>query len=116
MTTVGVLVGAVAVLAFVFYWSGRYGGRARGGTSLRRGPGAHTTSKGRPKVAYATREQAEAQDQRLGCDQKQRKNQAGDGDGYHAASTTKYIVIARRRRRRGGQLHHAGVSASISIA
>ena len=61
MTTVGVLVGAVAVLAFVFYWSGRYGGRARGGTSLRRGPGAHTTSKGRPKVAYATREQAEAQ-------------------------------------------------------
>jgi len=61
MTTVVVLVGALTVLAFVFYWSGRYGGRHRGGTSLRRGPSAHTTSKGRPKVAYATREQAEEQ-------------------------------------------------------
>lgn len=61
MTTTGVLIGAVAVLAFVFYWSSRYGGRARGGTSLRRGPSAHTTSRGQPKVAYATREQAEEQ-------------------------------------------------------
>jgi len=65
MSTFAVLVGAVAVLAFVFYWSGRYGGRARGGTSLRRGASAHTTSTGRPKVAYATREQAEAQARKL---------------------------------------------------
>jgi len=61
MTTVVVLAVAVAVLALVLRWSGRYGGRFRGGTSLHRGPGAHTTSRGRPKVAYATREQAEAQ-------------------------------------------------------
>ena len=61
MTTLVVLFGALALLGLVLRWSGRYGGRARGGTSLRRGPSAHTTSKGRPKVAYATREQAEAQ-------------------------------------------------------
>ncbi|HVA99690.1 MAG TPA: hypothetical protein VNE42_00275 [Acidimicrobiales bacterium] len=61
MTTVGVLIAGVALLIFVFYWSGRYGDRARGaGTSLRRGPGAHTTMMGRPKIAYATRDEAEA--------------------------------------------------------
>ena len=61
MTTSVVLLVAVAVLVLVFYWSGRYGGRGRGtGTSLHRGPRAHTTSKGRPKVAYAKREEAEA--------------------------------------------------------
>jgi nitrogen fixation-related uncharacterized protein len=61
MTTVGVLVVVVAVIGLVFYWSGRYGDRNRGaGTSLRRGPGAHTTSRGQPKKAYATREEAAA--------------------------------------------------------
>jgi hypothetical protein len=61
IATSGVLIIAVAVLAFVYYWSGRYGGRGRGaGTSLRRGPSAHVTSRGQPKVAYATREEGEA--------------------------------------------------------
>ncbi|MGC8511164.1 MAG: hypothetical protein ACP5PB_09885 [Acidimicrobiales bacterium] len=61
LTTVGVLVVALGALALVWYWSGRYGGRARRGTtSLRRGPGAHTTARGQPKVAYPTRADAEA--------------------------------------------------------
>jgi hypothetical protein len=61
ITTSVVLLLAVAVLVLVFYWSGRYGGRGRErGTSLRRGPGAHTTSTGRPKMSYAKREEAEA--------------------------------------------------------
>jgi len=58
--TVGVLLAGVALLIFVFYWSGRYGDRTRGvGTSLRRGPAAHTTMVGRPKIAYETRDEAE---------------------------------------------------------
>jgi hypothetical protein len=61
MITVGVLFVGVALLIIVFYWSSRYGDRTRGsGTSLRRGPGAHTTLIGRPKVAYETRDEAEA--------------------------------------------------------
>jgi hypothetical protein len=60
MVTIGVLIVAVALLALVFFWSGRYGGRGRGaGTSLRRGPNAHTTLKGQPKKAFANREEAE---------------------------------------------------------
>jgi len=55
-----VLIVAVAIVAFVFYWSGRYGGRAKPGTSLRRGPRSHTTARGRPKVGYDRREDAEA--------------------------------------------------------
>jgi len=62
MVTVVVLVVVVAVLGFVFYWSGRYGDPKRNsGTSLRRSASAHTTKNGRPKKGYATRDQAEAQ-------------------------------------------------------
>jgi hypothetical protein len=61
MVTVGVLLAAVALLILVLYWSGRYGDRERGaGTSLRRGPSAHTTLHGQPKMAYATRDEAAA--------------------------------------------------------
>ncbi len=60
MVTVIVLVVAIAIVAFVFYWSGRYGGRGKPGTSLRRGPRSHTTARGRPKVGYDRREDAEA--------------------------------------------------------
>jgi hypothetical protein len=61
MSTFGVLFVALALLALVFYWSGRYGGRGgKAGTSLRRGPRAHTTLKGQPKRAYARRDEAEA--------------------------------------------------------
>jgi nitrogen fixation-related uncharacterized protein len=61
MTTVGVLVAVVALLILVFYWSGRYGDPKRSaGTSLRRGTHAHTTLNGRPKKAYANRDDAEA--------------------------------------------------------
>jgi hypothetical protein len=61
MVTVVVLVVVVAVLGFVFYWSGRYGDPKRNsGTSLHRGASAHTTRNGRPKKAYATRDEAEA--------------------------------------------------------
>ena len=60
MGDVGLLAIAVALIGLVLFWSGRYGGRARNaGTSLRRGPRAHTTAKGRPKVGYATRDAAE---------------------------------------------------------
>ena len=60
MTDVVVLVAAAAVVVFVFYWSGRYGDRNRSkGTSLRRGPSAHTTATGQAKRAYATRHDAE---------------------------------------------------------
>jgi hypothetical protein len=61
MSSVVVLAIAIAVVLLVLYWSGRYGGRGRAGTSLHRGPGAHTTAKGRPKKGYSDRAQAEAQ-------------------------------------------------------
>jgi hypothetical protein len=62
MVTVGVLVAVVAVLAFVFYWSGRYGDPKRSsGTSLHRGVSAHRTRNGRPKKSYASRDEAQAQ-------------------------------------------------------
>lgn len=62
MVTVGVLVAVVAVLVFVFYWSGRYGDPKRSsGTSLQRGSSAHTTRNGRSKKAYANRDEAQAQ-------------------------------------------------------
>jgi hypothetical protein len=62
MATAGVLVAVVAVMGFVFYYSGRHGDPKRNtGTSLHRGASAHTTRNGRPKKAYATREDAEAQ-------------------------------------------------------
>lgn len=61
MSSVIVLLAAVAMVAFVLYWSSRFGARGRSaGISLRRGPGAHTNAVGRPKVAYATREEAAA--------------------------------------------------------
>jgi len=61
MTNIVVLLVAVAMVAFVLYWSGRYGGRGRtGGTSLRRSPRAHVTSRGQPKKGYAKREDAQA--------------------------------------------------------
>jgi hypothetical protein len=62
MATVGVLIAVVAVLVFVFYWSGRHGDPNRSrGTSLHRGASAHTTRTGQPKKAYADRESAETQ-------------------------------------------------------
>jgi nitrogen fixation-related uncharacterized protein len=65
MVTVVVLVVVVAVLVFVFYWSGRYGDPKRNsGTSLHRGASAHTTRNGRPKKAYATRDEAESHTER----------------------------------------------------
>jgi hypothetical protein len=55
-----VLAAVVGLLAFVLYWSGRYGDRNRSkGTSLRRGPSAHTTTTGQAKRAYATRHDAD---------------------------------------------------------
>ena len=62
MATVAVLVVVAAVLIFVFYWSGRHGDPNRSrGTSLQRGASAHTTRNGRPKKAYASRDEAERQ-------------------------------------------------------
>jgi hypothetical protein len=60
VTDVVVLGAAVALIALVFFWSGRYGGRGRGGVSLRRGANAHTTMKGQPKKGYATHDEAAA--------------------------------------------------------
>ena len=66
MATVVVLVIVVGVIGFVFYWSGRHGDPKRNsGTSLHRGASAHTTRNGRPKKAYASREEAQAQAQRM---------------------------------------------------
>lgn len=65
MTTWVVLIVAVAAVGLVFYWSGRYGGRARPGTSLKRGPRTHIGANGRPKVAYATRNDALIQARRM---------------------------------------------------
>jgi len=59
MSTFAVLVVAVALILLVLRLSGRYGDRRRGsGTSLRRGPHAHTTSIGQPKKGYETRDEA----------------------------------------------------------
>ena len=63
-----VLVIAAAGIALVLRWSGRYGGRHRGGTSLKRRPRSHTSARGRPKVGYPTREAALAQAHRLSRD------------------------------------------------
>jgi hypothetical protein len=61
VSTVAVLLVAIALIGVVLYWSSRYGVRGRSaGTSLRRGPSAHTTLTGRPKIAYATRDEATA--------------------------------------------------------
>ena len=61
MATIVVLFIAVGVVVLVFYWSGKYGGRGRTKTtSLRRGVRSHVTAKGRPKVGYASRDDAEA--------------------------------------------------------
>ena len=52
---------AVAVVVLVLSLSSRSGGRGRtSATSLKRGPRSHTTSRGRPKVAYETRADAQA--------------------------------------------------------
>ena len=60
MATAGALVLAVALLFLVLYWSSHYGGRGRKrGVSLRRGPRAHTTLNGQPKIAFTKREVAE---------------------------------------------------------
>ena len=65
MTTWLVLIVAGGALAFVWYWSGRYGGRGVKGTSLRRTPRSHVGANGRAKVSYATREEAQAHARRL---------------------------------------------------
>jgi hypothetical protein len=62
MVIAAVLVAVAAVLAFVFYWSGRYGDPKRSaGTSLHRSASAHTARNGRPKKSYASRDEARAQ-------------------------------------------------------
>lgn len=59
MSTVAVLVVAVALVLLVLRWSGRYGDQRRGaGTSLRRGSHAHTTATDQPKESFATRDEA----------------------------------------------------------
>jgi hypothetical protein len=66
MATFAVLIVVVGVLGFVLYWSGRHGDPNRNrGTSLKRGASANTTRNGQPKKAYATREEAQAQAQRM---------------------------------------------------
>ena len=61
MSTYGVLIAAVLLIVLVLIWSSRYGVGGRStGTSLRRGPRAHTTLTGRPKISYATRDEAVA--------------------------------------------------------
>lgn len=66
MSTVGVLIIALALIVFVFFWSSRHGDRnRRRGTSLRRGSNSHTTLRGGAKVGYAKREEAEAHAQSM---------------------------------------------------
>lgn len=66
MVTVVALVLTVAVVVFVLYWSGRHGDPNRNsGTSLRRRARSHTTARGRAKVAYASRDAAEASVQKM---------------------------------------------------
>lgn len=61
MSTLLVLVAAIVLLGLVFFWSGRFGGKGRiGGTSLRRGPRAHTLSNGQPKKSFANKTDAES--------------------------------------------------------
>lgn len=68
MGTLAVLVIALGLVGFVLYWSNRHGDRRRNsGTSLRRGPNAHTTTRGQAKKAYATREEALQHASRLGA-------------------------------------------------
>ena len=68
MSTWVVLIIAVVAIAFVLRGSARYGGRHRGGTSLKRGPRSHIGARGRPKVGFATRDEALAQARRMSRD------------------------------------------------
>ncbi len=83
MSTTVVLVVAIAMIALVWNWSGRYGGRnRRGTTSLRRGPNSHTTRRGQPKVGFATREEAEARARSM-------SRRGGDSLGVYRCPTCK---------------------------
>ncbi|NNN01488.1 MAG: hypothetical protein HKL86_06630 [Acidimicrobiaceae bacterium] len=64
--TLAILLIAVGVIFAVFYFSGRYGGRKRiGTTSLRRRPHSHVTANGRAKIAYPSREDAQVQARKM---------------------------------------------------
>ena len=66
MATTVVLLVAVVLVVVVLYWSGTFGDKRRGtGTSLRRGSHAHTTSRGKPKRGYDSREEAVAHAQSM---------------------------------------------------
>jgi hypothetical protein len=66
MATLAVLVIAVVLVMLVLFWSSRHGDRRRGsGTSLRRGPQSHTTSRGQAKKGYSTRDEAVTRAQAL---------------------------------------------------
>jgi hypothetical protein len=87
MAVVVVLVVLAALVGLVFYWSGHYGDTNRNkGTSLKRGPRAHTTQRGQPKKGYSSRSEAETQ---------ARKQSAGDGaamDVYKCDTCAKWHV------------------------
>lgn len=66
MATTIVLLVAVVLVVVVLYLSGTFGDRRRGsGTSLRRGPRSHTTSRGTAKKGFETREEALAHAQSM---------------------------------------------------
>jgi hypothetical protein len=87
MGTVVILVAVAAVLFFVFFWSGRHGDPKRNsGTSLHRGASAHTTRNGRPKKAYANRDEAEAQARTMS------KKDGGSMSAYKCGTCDKWHV------------------------
>lgn len=87
MSAVAVLLVAVALIGLVLYWSSRYGVRGRStGTSLRRGPGAHTTLTGRPKISYSTRDEAAA------CARLLTKRDGAPMSVYQCGTCTKWHV------------------------
>jgi hypothetical protein len=66
MNASDLLLAAIAVLVLWVWWfSGKYGGRHRGGRSIRRGANSHFTVDGHAKKGYSNREDALAEVARI---------------------------------------------------
>ncbi|MCU1363909.1 MAG: hypothetical protein JWM55_1737 [Acidimicrobiaceae bacterium] len=87
MAVVIVVIIFAALVSLVFYWSSRYGDANRSrGTSLKRGPHAHTTTRGQPKKGYASKSDAEFQAHKLAT------RDGAPRDVYKCATCTKWHV------------------------
>ena len=94
MNASDVLLAAIAALVLWVWWfSGKYGGRHRGGRSIRRGANSHFTVDGHAKKGYASREGALAEVARI-----HHKDEADMGAYQCAQCKSWHVGHARSRR------------------